>query len=62
MLQFQAWITTTQFMTAVVTVRFSGADDGVPAASLERVAGSHAGAPMQQAGGGPALQHRDARR
>ena len=34
----------------------AGTDDGVPAASLERVPGRHAREAVQPPGGGPALQ------
>ena len=37
----------------------TGADDGVPAAALERVPGRHEGEAVQQTGGGPALQSQD---
>ena len=39
----------------ITSLLAAGADDGVPAAPLERVPGSHEGETVQQAGGGPAL-------
>ena len=46
--------------TDIDTEHAAGADDGVPAAALERFPGGHEGAAVQPSGGGPALQPPDA--